>query len=322
MSQTNDVFPVGTLSEALPQLRRPMRPEAVHFKPQSEFARGALVVGYIDARLVYERLNLVVGGAWSCDFEPLAQALWPEPELDRGGKPKPLPRYVVARLTVCGVTREDVGEGSDPKGAYSDAIKRAAVPFGIGRFLYAMGSPTLYEGDRENELRRSKGRNPRLVVDRRSERWLRGRYAEWLERSGRAFGAPLGHGDDPEAVPPDAQGSQPEGEAPPDGEVETGSRESREQQGASVVSLPERQRAGYGEQAVAELAALLYEGEPDRRELRDTLETARAGGVTDKQLRAAIARAAGREDRAEAGFGLRRWLARRVTARGGAQQAA
>ncbi len=328
MSQSNDVFPVGTLSEALPHLRRLMPPEAIHFKPQSEFGRGALVVGYIDARLVYERLNLVVGGAWSCSFEPLAEALWPEPELDRNKEARPVARYVVCRLTVCGVTREDVGEGSDPKAAYSDAIKRAAVPFGIGRFLYAMGSPTLYEGEADNELRRSRGRNARLVVDKRTERWLRDHYAEWLEKpSGREFGEPLGHGDDPEAVPADAQAIEapPGGEAsPPEGETQGGPKvdESEPERDADVVSLPERQRAGYGEEAVAKVAAFLYDAEPDRRDLRDTLEAARAGGVTERQLGEAIARAEGREDREEARWNVRRWLAKRVAKRGGEQEAA
>ena len=47
------------------------------------------------------------------------------------------------RLTVCGVTRSDVGTvepgskaGSDTKDLYSDALKRAAVQFGVGAFLY------------------------------------------------------------------------------------------------------------------------------------------------------------------------------------------
>jgi hypothetical protein len=44
--------------------------------------------------------------------------------------------YVRLRLTLKGVTRENVGEGSDPKGAYSDALKRCAMLFGVGRYLY------------------------------------------------------------------------------------------------------------------------------------------------------------------------------------------
>jgi hypothetical protein len=44
--------------------------------------------------------------------------------------------YVRSRMTVKGVSRENVGEGGDPKAAYSDALKRCAMLFGIGRYLY------------------------------------------------------------------------------------------------------------------------------------------------------------------------------------------
>jgi len=45
---------------------------------------------------------------------------------------------VKCRLTVLGVTKEDVGEGGTLKAAFSDALKRAAVKFGVGRHLYEM----------------------------------------------------------------------------------------------------------------------------------------------------------------------------------------
>jgi hypothetical protein len=38
------------------------------------------------------------------------------------------------------VSRENVGEGGDPKAAYSDALKRAAMLFGVGRYLYDMNT--------------------------------------------------------------------------------------------------------------------------------------------------------------------------------------
>jgi len=44
--------------------------------------------------------------------------------------------YIRMRMTVKGVSRENVGEGSDPKSAYSDALKRCAMLFGVGRYLY------------------------------------------------------------------------------------------------------------------------------------------------------------------------------------------
>ncbi len=44
--------------------------------------------------------------------------------------------YVKASLCLDGTTRENIGEGNEPKGAYSDALKRCAMLFGVGRNLY------------------------------------------------------------------------------------------------------------------------------------------------------------------------------------------
>ena len=44
--------------------------------------------------------------------------------------------YVWVALTILGVTRSNMGEGEDLKSATSDAIKRAAMLFGVGRYLY------------------------------------------------------------------------------------------------------------------------------------------------------------------------------------------
>lgn len=46
-------------------------------------------------------------------------------------------------LTILGVTKSDVGSPSyaeQLKGSYSDALKRAAVKFGVGEYLYKLGS--------------------------------------------------------------------------------------------------------------------------------------------------------------------------------------
>lgn len=40
------------------------------------------------------------------------------------------------RLTILGVSRDNVGDGSEEKGATSDAFKRCAMLFGVGRYLY------------------------------------------------------------------------------------------------------------------------------------------------------------------------------------------
>lgn len=44
--------------------------------------------------------------------------------------------FVRARLTILGVSRGNYGEGDDYKGACSDALKRCAMLFGVGRYLY------------------------------------------------------------------------------------------------------------------------------------------------------------------------------------------
>lgn len=83
---------------------------------------------HIDARAVMNRLDEVVGvGNWSDSYFVL-----------------PNGKNVECTLTVCGVSKSDVGEPNEGgfadlmKGAYSDALKRAAVKFGIGRYLYDM----------------------------------------------------------------------------------------------------------------------------------------------------------------------------------------
>lgn len=85
--------------------------------------RVAGCMAHIDARDVMERLDSVVGaGNWYDRYQPSA-----------------IGKGVECALTVLGVTKVDVGIPSDTepeKGAYSDALKRAAVKFGIGRHLY------------------------------------------------------------------------------------------------------------------------------------------------------------------------------------------
>jgi hypothetical protein len=81
----------------------------------------ALLVLYLQHTDVQDRLE-EVDPAWTC--EVLSEA--------RVGDTV----YVRSRMTVKGVSRENVGEGGDPKSAYSDALKRCAMLFGVGRYLY------------------------------------------------------------------------------------------------------------------------------------------------------------------------------------------
>lgn len=89
---------------------------------------------YIDARDVAQRLDST-GLDWSDEYEVIVM----DDKLC----------VVQCKLTIGNSTRTDVGsdskqsndgEGNYIKGAFSDALKRAAVKFGIGRYLYGMTS--------------------------------------------------------------------------------------------------------------------------------------------------------------------------------------
>ena len=125
----------GKLSAAtVKKLRQPLAAEHLRWKIQTRVSEAqaeaqALVVVYMDARSVAAHLDEVVPGQWHTEYRapPVSVGL---PSLE-------------CRLTVCGVTRCDVGTvepgsraGSDTKDLYSDALKRAAVQFGVGAFLY------------------------------------------------------------------------------------------------------------------------------------------------------------------------------------------
>jgi hypothetical protein len=60
---TGDEFPCASLAGALPHLRRPPTAEAVHSKVQTVAGELAQVVPYLDARLVFDRLDLVAASA-------------------------------------------------------------------------------------------------------------------------------------------------------------------------------------------------------------------------------------------------------------------
>jgi hypothetical protein len=85
-----------------------------------------LYAPYLDADAIRDRLEEVITpGGWSLDLEAIGD------------------KAVICRLTVLGVTRAGLGEIGDRKdvdqpmkSAATDALKRAAVEFGIGRYLH------------------------------------------------------------------------------------------------------------------------------------------------------------------------------------------
>ena len=118
--------------EMLEILSRPFDPKEVEVKVQvvsKDRAKGQ-VVAYVDARTVLDRLDEAVGPTgWSDGYEVLNNGT------DYDGR-----RLVEVKctLTVLGISKEDVGEGDSLKAAFSDALKRAAVKFGVGRYLYRL----------------------------------------------------------------------------------------------------------------------------------------------------------------------------------------
>lgn len=180
-------LPVKTLAEAIPHLRRPFTPEAIRFKVQSVFKGGdgtpvgCLIVAYIDARLVIERLNRVIP-SWSA-----------KPRLIEGTK------MMWCELTIDGVPRVDVGESSKgmSKDLVSDALKRAAVQFGVGVSCYALPEIKLFMRDARERIEiRGKEDRRSIVLTDYGHTTLREGYSRWLADHGiPRFGPPLDHGD-------------------------------------------------------------------------------------------------------------------------------
>jgi len=92
-------------------------------------------ISYITARQVAARLDAVIGpGNWSDSYQVLSTEPW----------------VIQCTLALFGVSKSDCGYSNAPdaepgegnyevepaKAGYSDAFKRAAVKWGVGRFLY------------------------------------------------------------------------------------------------------------------------------------------------------------------------------------------
>lgn len=104
-------------------LKKPFDDKTVGVKIQSfnKAKDKALLILYLQHTDVQDRLD-AVDPAWSNGVTDEA----------RHGE-----TFVVRmKLTVKGTTRENVGEGETPKAAHSDALKRCAMLFGVGRYLY------------------------------------------------------------------------------------------------------------------------------------------------------------------------------------------
>lgn len=122
---------IKAITEAL---AAPFEPSEVKWKPAVVSGSRALAMAYVDARVVQDRLDDVLGVEnWQDNYRVL----------DDGS--------VVCRLSLkiggVWITKMDVGSMSEQgdagdrrKAAFSDSLKRTAVKFGVGRYLYRLPS--------------------------------------------------------------------------------------------------------------------------------------------------------------------------------------
>lgn len=108
--------------EAATALRKPFPPESVGKLP-----KGGVMLDYVGHAAVTDRL-LTVDPDWT--WEPFAV----------GPDGLPLPDHegnLWIRLTICGITRIGVGDGKNAKERIGDALRNAAMRFGVALDLWA-----------------------------------------------------------------------------------------------------------------------------------------------------------------------------------------
>jgi hypothetical protein len=119
-------------------LAAPFHKHQLRWKPQAVKNDRALCVIYLDARAVMDRLDEVLGlGNWQTSYTA-------------EGKGGTVTCTLSIRINGEWISHQDVGseseqpdEGDRQKSAHSDALKRAAVHIGIGRYLYRLGQQWL-----------------------------------------------------------------------------------------------------------------------------------------------------------------------------------
>ena len=179
----------GLTPDQLADLRRPFTRAAIQWRVLTK-AFGdppkAMCIYYIDARLVAERLNAVLGPHnWSDSYRPLFE------NDARAHMAAYFP--VECQLTVYGVTKTDVGvyqrdtcDDIAMKGAYSDAFKRAGVKFGIGAYLASIPRVAALV---EVQDGKAKG------LTKAGDEFMGKAYEKWLGLPINRFGEPFDHGD-------------------------------------------------------------------------------------------------------------------------------
>lgn len=124
----------GVTIEKLRDLHRPFEAHQIHWRAQTVTERNgsyiALALAYIDARDVMDRLDNTCG-----------PANWQTEHFDAGnGKLGCRLGLFIDRLWIWKSDGAGDTDVEAEKGAFSDALKRSAVSWGIGRYLYDMGN--------------------------------------------------------------------------------------------------------------------------------------------------------------------------------------
>ena len=139
--------PAMKAKDVLEALARPFHPSLVRWRvPENTIGtrlrdrrRFGRALAYIDARAVIDRFNEVLSGNWSSSLTPVTE----------DGQ---VTGFLCALTLVfpdgTSATRTDIGY-VDPnlsgdmalKAGASDALKRAAVQFGVGQYLYSLEMP-------------------------------------------------------------------------------------------------------------------------------------------------------------------------------------
>lgn len=146
------------MTDIAQRLAAPFPPDAIEWRigPTNKEKTRGMALAYIDARDVMNRLDDVAGPfGWQSDHVVSANGM------------------VTCRISVLdpesgewiaksdGAGKTDV-EGE--KGSYSDALKRAAVAWGIGRYLYATESPWVAVEPAGNSYRIKDSERPKLLA--------------------------------------------------------------------------------------------------------------------------------------------------------------
>jgi hypothetical protein len=161
------------ITEILNELKRPFPPDRVSYKVQStkQDQTAALIVAYVDARDVIERLNTVCPEQWSDKHSIIVV----------NNELLGVECSITIRDSDTSLTRMDVGIGDSLDDAnigvkthYSDAFKRAGVKFNIAISLYDLPQIWL------NEDKLYKPGNKIKGVSKDGIKELRERYAKWV----------------------------------------------------------------------------------------------------------------------------------------------